>query len=135
MNLYSTVGCMRTIDVCIILHTAETLGFYLNGIAYPNGSTVLRTDIGEDDDALQCTTNSNTCCSNAMGEMRAGEFYFPNGDRVMLLGLITNGYYRDRLSRHIRLNRQSAGTITGQFRCVIPNVSGTMVNLFINIGM
>ena len=131
---------MCTIDkthffVCIILHTAGTLGFYLNGFTYPSGATVLRTDIGEGGDALQCTTDSITCCSNAGGEMRAGEFYFPNGDIVMVPGLITNGYYRSRGTRHIRLNRQSAGTITGQFRCEIPDASGTMVNLFINIGM
>ena len=40
--------------VCISLHTAGTLGFYLRGTAYASGSTVLRTDIGEGDDALQC---------------------------------------------------------------------------------
>ena len=96
---------------------------------------MLRTDIGEGDNALQCTTDSTTCCTNMNGEMRAGEFYFPNGDRVMHLGSITNGYYRFRLSRHIRLSRLSFGTITGQFRCEIPDASGIMVNLFINIGM
>ena len=56
---------------------------------------------------------------------------------VPVKGLIgSSGYYRDRGSQLIRLNRQSPdGVITGQFRCEIPNVSGTMVNLFINIGM
>ena len=131
---------MRTIDkthffVCIILHTAGTLGFYLNGIAYPNGSTVLRTDIGEGENSLQCVTDSTTCCTNTPPEMRAGEFYLPGGDIVMILDRTTNGYYRTRGTRHIGLNRQSTGTITGQFRCEIPNASGTKVNLFINIGM
>ena len=96
---------------------------------------MLRTDIGEGDDALQCTTDSTTCCRNAEGEIRAGDFYFPGGDVVMILGTTTNGYYRTRGTRHIRLNRQSTGTITGQFRCEIPSANGTMVNLFINIGM
>ena len=36
-------------------YSAGNLGFYLNGFAYPNGSTVLRTDIGEGDAALLCT--------------------------------------------------------------------------------
>ena len=121
--------------VCISLHTAGTLGFYLRGTAYASGSTVLRTDIGEGDDALQCTTDSAACCTHFSGEMRAGEFYFPNGDTVMVLGTITNGYYRTRGTRHIRLNRQSTGTITGQFRCEIPDASGTVVDLFINISM
>ena len=111
------------------------VGFYLNGVAYPDGSTVLRTDIGEDDDALQCTTDSTTCCSNAGDEVRAGDFYLPGGDIVMIEDRTTNGYYRTRGTRHIRLHHQDTGTITGQFRCEIPDASGTMVNLFINIGM
>ena len=110
-----------------------TLGFYLKGIAYPNSSTVLRADIGEGDAALQCTTDSTTCCTNFDGEVRAGQFYFPNGDGVMNLGTLTNGYYRTRQSRHIRLNRQITGIIIGQFRCEIPDAEGKMVNLFINI--
>ena len=116
------------------MHTAGTLGFYLRGTAYPNGSIVLRTDIGEGDVALQCTTDSTTCCTNMNGGVRAGEFYFPNGDTVMVLGAITNGYYRTRGTSHIGLNRRSAGTVTGQFRCEIPNASGTTVNFIINIG-
>ena len=117
------------------LHTAGNLGFYLNGAPCLNGSTELRTDIGEDDDALQCTTDSTTGCTNMNGEMRAGEFYMPGGDMVLLKGTTTNGYYRTRGTSHIRLNRQNtAGTITGQFRCEIPLANGTMGNLFINIG-
>ena len=106
--------------VYIILHTAGTLGFYLRGTAYPNGSTVVRTDIGENDVVLQCTTDSTTC-SNAVGEMRDGDFYLPGGDIVLLMGTTTNGYYRTRGTSHILLNRQNTGTITGQFRCEIPN--------------
>lgn len=64
-------------NICHQLSLAGTLGFYLNGVAYPNGSTVLRTDIGEGDDALQCTTDSTTCCSNISPEMHSGQFYFP----------------------------------------------------------
>ena len=106
-------------------------------MAYPNDSTVLRTDIGEIDAALLCTTDSTTCCSNVGGETRAGEFYFPSssgGGVVPILGGVTNGYYRLRGSQHILLNRQPTGTITGQFRCNIPNAMGVMVDLFIDIG-
>ena len=118
--------------VCIILHTAGTLGVYLKGVAYPNGSTVLRTNIGEGDDALQCTTDSAACCVT----QRVGEFYFPDGTVVPVSGQdITRTYYRDRGTKLIRLNRRSSGTITGEFLCEIPDASGTMVNLFITIGM
>ena len=102
-------------------------------MTYPDGSTVLRTDIGEGDAGLHCTTDSTTCCRNNMaGETRAGDFFFPNGDQVRPSGSITNGYYRNRDSQLIRLNRQDSGVITGQFRCNIPSASGN-VDLFINI--
>ena len=122
-----------------ILSLAGTLGFYLNGVAYPNGSTVLRTDIGEGDAALQCTTDSTFCCRNNVGgETRAGDFFFPvanGGGMVLNILQTTNGYYRNRDSRLIRLNRQPSGVITGQFRCNIPSDSGLYlyVDLFINI--
>ena len=114
--------------------SAGTLGFYLNGVAYPNGSIVLRSTIGEGDNALQCTTDSTTCCSTLPPEMRAGEFYMPDGSQVLIISSTTNGYYRTRGSRYISLNRQSTGTTTGQFRCEIPAASQITVHLLINIG-
>ena len=124
----------KNINGIVLSISAGTLGFYLNGVAYPDGSTVLRTDIGEGADALQCTTDSTTCCRNTGGETRAGEFYMPDGGMVLLSGTTTNGYYRSRGSRHILLNRRSTGTITGQFRCNIPQANGSPVDLYINIG-
>ena len=114
---------------------AGTLGFYLNNEPYPDGATVLRTDIGEGVSALQCTTDSTTCCRATGGEMRGGEFYMPNGNLVLFQSAATNGYYRSRGSRHILLNHQLAGTITGRFRCNIPR-AGELPNadLYINIG-
>ena len=100
---------------------------------YPNGSTVLRTDIGEGDDTLQCITDSTTCCT---GAGRAGEFYFPDGTTVPISGGdFTHTYYRSRSTGLILLHRRPSGVLTGQFRCEIPNASGMTVNLFINIGM
>ena len=97
---------------------------------------MLRTDIGEGDAALQCTTDSTTCCSNTPPEMRAGEFAFPGDGGLVPIrtAFDSRGYYRDRDSRLIRLNRGLNGTTTGEFRCEIPDVSGTSVSLFINIG-
>ena len=93
---------------------------------------MLRTDIGESDASLMCTTDSDVCC---VYESRAGEFYFPDGTQVPVSdNNLTRTYYRNRISGAIRLNRRSNGTITGQFRCEIPDATGTMVNLFINIG-
>ena len=116
--------------------SAGTLGFYLNGVAYPNGSTVLRNDIGEGASALQCTTDRTTCCTNMGGETRAGQFHFPISDAIVPTpGEATDGYYRDRGSQFIRLHRQPTGTITGRFRCNIPRANGPPdANLYINIG-
>ena len=115
---------------------AGTLSFYLSGAAYPNGSTVPMTIIGEGANALQCTTDNTTCCSNATGEMRAGEFFFQNGNRVPIKNISGSNYYRTRGSGHILLHRRADATTTGpgQFRCSIPNANGIMVNLYINIG-
>ena len=44
------------------------------------------------------------------------------------------GYFRDRGSQLIRLNRISNATLTGQFGCMIPDASGTTASLLINIG-
>ena len=122
---------------CIILASYRFsfeagLGFVLNGVTYPNQSFVLRTDIGEGDAGVQCTTDRDGCCS---GEGRAGDFYFPNGEKVPVSGNdLLRTYYRNRGSGFIRLNRRSNGVITGLFRCEIPDASETLVDLFINIG-
>lgn len=102
-------------------------------MAYPSGSTVLRTDIGEEADALHCTTDKISCCNGA-GRMRTGEFYFPNSTKVHIKGY-KSAYYRNRDPGLIRLNRKFNGHETGQFCCEIPDANGTVVKLYITIGM
>ena len=109
-----------------------TVDFSLNGITYPNGSTVLRGDIGEGDNALLCTTDREDCCNNFL--YRAGQFYFPDGSQVPVQGDASSGYYRNRGIQLIRLNRQSNGILTGQFRCEIPSSIDVNTVLYINIG-
>ena len=108
---------------------------------YPNGSTVLRTDIGEGAAALQCTTDSTTCCSNEPGETVGGNFYTPT-DIEVPISMVMNRYYMTRRSGYISLNHQNNSidrSIIGheQFRCNIPSANRRdqmNVNLFINIG-
>ena len=96
---------------------------------------MLKTDIGEEANGLQCTTDRVGCCRNSDGTA-AGHFYFPNGEQVPISeGDLSRTYYRNRGTGFIRLNRRSNGILTGQFRCEIPDASGTLVNLFINVGM
>ena len=130
-----TQQCHELLFCVLFVHQA--LGFVLNGVAYPSGSTVSRTDIGEGAAALQCTTDKVTCCTNQNGETRAGYFYFPDGTLVPIQGAdATSPYYRTRSSMLISLNRRLSIITqpTGQFRCEIPDASGTTVNLFINVG-
>ena len=131
------VRWLREFVCYIIVFSFEAaLGFVFNEVIYPNGSTVLRTDIQEGDAALNCITDSTTCCTNQNGETRAGEFYFPNGSWVPnSINAPSNSYYRTRSSRLISLNRRPTATQTGQFRCEIPAAIGTLVNLIINISM
>ena len=91
----------------------------------------MRTAIGEGAAALQCTTDNITCCGTA------GEFYYPDGSLVDDISSVVSvkSYYISRSSMLIGLNRRSATVETGQFRCEIPDANGTLVNLFINIGM
>ena len=118
--------------VLFLFLSGPGLGFVLNSVNYPNGSTVLRDDIEEGDDALLCTTDKEGCCS---GAGKAGEFYFPDGTLVLRSDNDpTRTYYRSRIPGAIRLNRRHNGTITGWFRCEMPDASGTLVNLSINIG-
>ena len=95
---------------------------------------MLRENIGEGDNALLCTTDSNNCC---MSPFRAGEFYFPDGAQVPNPGNVgSNGYYRDRDYQLIRLNQRQShnAVIAGQFRCEIPSLNETNSVLYIYIG-
>ena len=133
-----SVGQCQTLFVDEHLNLTDgeyQLGFYLNGVIYPNGSAVPMhvVDIGEGEYGLYCITDRHDCCRPDNYERRIGEFYFPNGSVVPIRNY-NYYYYRDRGDRFVRLNRRSYSIITGQFRCEIPNAKGTLVNLFIYIG-
>lgn len=119
---------------------ARNVGFYLNRVFYPNGSTVLRTDIGVKKRALRCITNTTACCRDNVGyATHASNFFFPETGKVQSavppFERVTNGYYSNRLSKHIRLHRQPDGVITGQFKCIILQADlSSVAHLFISIG-
>ena len=104
--------------------------FEYAGQRYPNNSVFLMTDIGEDDMALTCVTDSVQCCQAANGE---GEWFYPNNTLVSTSGVGMN-FYRDRGSQVVRLNRRNnALSPTGKYRCTIPDASGVMQTLVANI--
>ena len=105
-------------------------------MSYPNHGLVLRDDIGETDNnnlnpnnGLHCVSFSG-CCNSSSSQR--GEFVFPGGTLVPTLGNVGNtGYYRNRQSDRIFLNRQPTGTIQGIFECRIrTEPSQTMYDSF-----
>ena len=103
-------------------------GFSLRGQTYPNHGLVLRETIGETDNSdldpnngLNCVSFSG-CCVGPVPASQRGEFYFPGSTNpVPVLDSIgSSGYYRNRASDRVILNRRSPdGTTTGIFECRI----------------
>ena len=104
-----------------------SLKFMLGGKTYLNNTIVLMSDIGEDNNALLCMTDKSDCCSNPIGE-----FYYPNNSAVGYSQ--ENLLYRNRGPQVVRLNRRNNDlSPTGVYRCQIPDSSGSMQSIYINI--
>ena len=109
------------------------VGLSLNGVAIANNSYVAIEDIGEGDAALLCHTDKLACCR---GFNKAGEWYYPSGTGVGVMGGSQDEFYRDRGPQVVRLNRRH-GTFTerGHFRCEVPDASNITRFNYVNIGM
>ena len=66
--------------------------------------------------SVQCHTDLSTCCSNAQGVHR-GDWYFPNGDRLLFTGNLFEGRTNQRVEM-----RQTPGTTSqpGLYHCFMP---------------
>lgn len=96
-----------------------------------NNSAVKLSEVGEGRRALFCRTDKVACCRTPPNN--AGQFYFPNGEKVRTKRFEI-GLYRNRHSQHIRLNRRLGVTSpTGVYRCEIPDASGVIQRIFINL--
>ena len=79
------------------------------------------TSIGEGMDGVICMTTRTDCCSNAPGETRNGEWYYPNGIKVPTSGA-NEDFYRNRGTQQVILNRRNdAMRPTGNFCCELLN--------------
>ena len=108
--------------------------FILRNQFYGNNSVVAVTDIGENDEALLCYTNSTACCRNNLRETNSTrEWHFPNGSVV---GMNDNGddFYGNRGPSVVRLNRRNNALMpTGVFRCEVPDANGSSQSLYVGI--
>ena len=116
----------------------------LNGVAIPNDSYVLASDIGVGDSGLHCNTDSSDCCrgrdnpnGGAQGHWSWWEWTwvrsFLDEDHT---GSPRNFFSRDRVAGVVHLNRYGTPPTAerGHFRCEIPDASGVNVTLYVNIG-
>ena len=107
--------------------------FMLGGITYPNNTAIILEHIGEEDkNSLVCTTVHDRCCQTP----RQGNFYYPNGDRVLTQSVSTKDVYKTHNNGSISLKRRAGASSPplGRYRCEIPDGRGILQNLFITIG-
>ena len=110
----------------------------IKGAAITNNGYVDVADIGEGDDALLCHTNKADCCTDTMGQKRAGEWYFP-GNKTMKVKILgdpprNNVFYRNRGNMTVLLNQHGNPQERGLFRCEVPDANNANQMLSVNIG-
>ena len=81
---------------------------------------------------LFCLTPNTECCSS--NETRnggtLGEWYLPDG---ALLSTAGTAFTRGHIASAVTLNRLSGTSLTGVFRCDVPDASGTSQSIYVGI--
>ena len=108
-------------------------------MVYPNNSHIIISEIAGQayssaNNGLQCITDRRPCCSSQQN--RAGEWLFPDGGMVPPVGSATSFYRNRGDDGTVNLNRLNDDVMmpTGQFRCVVPDATDTVMTLYANIG-
>ena len=104
---WSLVHCQQTFPY------VSFMGQNLPDHSYVDLSTVGSASSGGD--SVQCHTDLSTCCSGSQGSHR-GDWYFPDGTRLTLSGVM----YESRGAQRVSLRRTTATGPTGIYRCDIP---------------
>ena len=109
----------------------------LNNDNIENDSYVSIDDIGKDDGALLCHTDETDCCESPTAN-RIGEWYFPDGNQVQTLGNASlnasHYFYRNEGKQIVRLNRVMNPPERGRFFCEVPDSSGELQTIYVNVG-
>ena len=86
-------------------------------------------------DSVQCHTDLATCCSRAQGPHR-GDWYFPNGERLLFAGQ-GNNIYEKREAQRVDLRRSTGATIMGIYHCNTPtsafHATGTYITVHVGL--
>ena len=107
------------------------VGFFLNGVLYPNNSVVVLADIGEGPAALYCLTNLTTCCEDGS----AGEWFLPGETQPVVAGNAGSANFTvGRAPSAVFLNRRdNVGGSTGIYTCRVPDESGQVRTAYIGV--
>ena len=105
--------------------------FSLRGTTYQNNSCVALEDIGENDTALFCMTNSTDCCNVTNTSTAKGNWLFPNETRVPSSNKWWD-FYRTRGEMAVQLHRRKGG-VEGIYRCEILDSMNVLQTIYIGV--
>ena len=104
-------------------------------MVYANNSVIPIREVGETSrTGLQCITDRRPCCAGA----RIGQWRFPDGTLVPVLGAGATLFYRNRgEDGTVNLNRLYTGVMmpTGLFCCEVPDAIDVDQTVCIDIGI
>ena len=111
---------------------AGDVWFSLKGTTYQNNSVITLEDVGEGDDALRCITDYPNCCRYPFtGPRVIGNWFFPNGTRVVSSDARWD-FHRTRWQSVVRLHRRRGGA-EGLYCCKIPNTLNITQSIYIGV--
>ena len=107
------------------------MGFFLDGVLYPNNSVVVLADIGEGPAALYCVTNFTTCCEDGS----AGEWFLPGEMQPVGAGDAESAdfVHVGVPSAVLLSHRNDTGGPTGIYTCRIPDDSSQIKTAYIGV--
>ena len=106
----------------------------LRGRLYGNNSIVNFNEIGHDNEALLCLTNSTDCCYSYNSANKLGHWYLPNS--TIPVNASSIGFYRNRGPSVVRLHHGNDSImLSGIFRCEIPDANRVNQTIYVGIYM
>ena len=132
-NIFRILKYQSLCDSGISSFPCAGVSFWLRGTTYLNNSLVTLEDIGEDVDTLFCVTDQNACCRPPYTgvNMSIGNWYFPNGSRVLNSGDQWD-FHRTRSQSVVRLHRRRGG-VNGIYRCDLPDAMNVVQTIYIGV--
>ena len=135
-----TVVLLFLLCVVVEVHsqTYPFVRFGNTGPALSNHSYVDLTTVGSSSDgseSVQCHTDLDSCCHAGIGPDR-GDWYFPNGTRLLFPG-DDGDIYERREAQQVDLRRRNNGVANGIYQCTIEtnavNNDAGRVNVYVGL--